>query len=458
VRRLLIRVERRRLLPAIIAVTLCFSAVLGMLTTSSSDRTDTAARESPNDNHSIPVRALALTAHDPIYIDGDAGFAAPNASTGVTRGSGTTADPYIIEGWNISSAPSYGICIQYADVHFVIQECYVRDSNESGGAAVSVDFCSNCTVRKCTCIGNEDSRSTGLGLWTSYGIILMGSHRGSLIDNSFSNNYYGIDLYASDNITVINNNCTSSERGIYVERCENVTFAGNTASDNYVGVESVDNRDMRILDNRLTANKCYGILIYGGRGYTVTRNEIGSNQWSGVNSERVTDSIFEGCEINSNGHFGLVLSLSHNVTISRNNLSYNWQGGIYLYDSSSVTIFHNNLVGTSLAADNGGGTENSWDHGYPDGGNYWSDYKGLDKKNGSSQDLPGDDGIGDVPYYVNESLKITDRYPLISRYGEKPVEKTNPLSTAGWLAVLAALAAVIAVSIAVVRRYLRSKA
>jgi len=36
-----------------------------------------------------------LTSHDPIYIEGNAGFTAAN---GVVAGSGTAGDPYIIEG------------------------------------------------------------------------------------------------------------------------------------------------------------------------------------------------------------------------------------------------------------------------------------------------------------------------------------------------------------------------
>ncbi len=44
-----------------------------------------------------------------------------------------------------------------------------------------------------------------------------------------------------------------------------------------------------------------------------------------------------------------------------------------------------------------------WDDGYPSGGNYWSDYKGVDA-NG--------DGIGDTPHVIDEYNK--DRYPLMA--------------------------------------------
>jgi hypothetical protein len=45
---------------------------------------------------------------------------------------------------------------------------------------------------------------------------------------------------------------------------------------------------------------------------------------------------------------------------------------------------------------------NSWDAGYPSGGNYWSDYSGVDSNL---------DGIGDTPYVIDSSN--VDHYPLV---------------------------------------------
>jgi hypothetical protein len=57
---------------------------------------------------------------------------------------------------------------------------------------------------------------------------------------------------------------------------------------------------------------------------------------------------------------------------------------------------------------------NVWDDGYPSGGNYWSDYKGIDVKSGPNQDQPRSDGIGDTPYVIDANNQ--DRYPLMNPY------------------------------------------
>jgi nitrous oxidase accessory protein NosD len=52
---------------------------------------------------------------------------------------------------------------------------------------------------------------------------------------------------------------------------------------------------------------------------------------------------------------------------------------------------------------------NTWDNGYPSGGNYWSDYNGTDFYSGIYQNATGSDGIGDTPYTMNANNQ--DRFP-----------------------------------------------
>src|SRR5438552_18247804 len=73
-----------------------------------------------------------------------------------------------------------------------------------------------------------------------------------------------------------------------------------------------------------------------------------------------------------------------------------------------------------------------WDDGYPSGGNFWSDYTGVDNCSGPNQDVcPDPDGIGDTPYTIDANN--SDRYPLIHLPGNDtvPPSVSNVAPTAG---------------------------
>ncbi len=134
----------------------------------------------------------------------------------------------------------------------------------------------------------------------------------------------------------------------------------------------------------------------------------------------------------SNSYISVQLGFSSNNSITNNNASNN-HGGVYLYSSENNTIVSNNFFsgyyGVSLNSGNNkiyhnsfilntvqavdDGNANEWDDGYPSGGNYWSDYSGVDFKSGPNQDIPGSDRIGDVPHQVSGSALNEDRYPLM---------------------------------------------
>jgi hypothetical protein len=55
---------------------------------------------------------------------------------------------------------------------------------------------------------------------------------------------------------------------------------------------------------------------------------------------------------------------------------------------------------------------NYWNDEYPSGGNYWSDYTGIDELQGPNQDVQGSDGIGDIPSCIPLGIN-KDAYPLM---------------------------------------------
>jgi nitrous oxidase accessory protein NosD len=81
-------------------------------------------------------------------------------------------------------------------------------------------------------------------------------------------------------------------------------------------------------------------------------------------------------------------------------------------DSHLTSIYKNNFVDNiQQVFYNSPLTTITWDKGYDYGGNYWSDYGGVDFYSGPAQDSPSSDGFGDTPYIIDESHQ--DNYPFM---------------------------------------------
>jgi len=85
--------------------------------------------------------------------------------------------------------------------------------------------------------------------------------------------------------------------------------------------------------------------------------------------------------------------------------------GIWVDKSSGNIIYKNKFIKnnyqTYIDLSN-----NTWNDGYPSGGNYWSDYIGTDAYSGPYQNETGPDGISDKPYAIDKNNQ--DNYPVIS--------------------------------------------
>ena len=118
------------------------------------------------------------------------------------------------------------------------------------------------------------------------------------------------------------------------------------------------------------------------------------------------------------GDFYVGIALYGNATdpsrynnIVGNNITDNFIG-INLHYSSDNRILHNNFENNTYSISDPDVSSNTWDDGYPSGGNYWSDYNGTDLNGGPYQNTTGSDGIGDKPYAINAGSK--DHYPLMA--------------------------------------------
>ncbi len=119
----------------------------------------------------------------------------------------------------------------------------------------------------------------------------------------------------------------------------------------------------------------------------------------------------------------------HNVTngLVQNSTLVSNRYGVRLFLDRFTDVFNNNFISNSVQADDNNGTENSWDNGYYGGGNYWSDYQGIDNCSGLNQKIcPSPDGIGDTPYRIPGNSNGGDYWPLMKPYLQDTTPPTWP--------------------------------
>jgi parallel beta-helix repeat protein len=220
------------------------------------------------------------------------------------------------------------------------------------------------------------------------------SNYNSVSGNNITANYqFGIGFGLSSNNSISGNNITNSGYGIILEDCLNNSISGNNITNSDSGIRLSNSSNNGIFENTLTYGSD-GIVLYDSSNYNV------------ISGNKIT-----------NNSAGIWLSFSsNNNSISANSVIYN-DDGVHLYHSSNNTIYHNNFINNTKQVSTVASLD-FWDGGYPSGGNYWSDYVGVDVKSGPSQNLPGSDGIGDTPYIIDANN--TDHYPLMNPYGAPP--------------------------------------
>lgn len=281
---------------------------------------------------------------------------------------------------------------------------------------------SNCTD---VIVENQNVSGGSVGFQISF------SSDNTIANNTASwNNVYGIGLLFSQNHTIINNNASSNSwgDGVYLYSSSNNTITNNTVFFNrWDGISLEQSSDHNIISNNTAStNNHYGIDLSDSDSNNITDN-IASNSQRGIYLVRSSGNLITSNNV-SNNQEGIFIWLSKNNTVANNIVSSNGRG-ISLQLSTNISVHHNNLIANTVQATDNNGNENSWDDGYPLGGNYWSDYTGVDGCSGPDQDVcPDPDGIGDESYVIDADSE--DRYPLMNPVA-LPSAPQNVQATAG---------------------------
>jgi len=211
-----------------------------------------------------------------------------------------------------------------------------------------------------------------------YGVLLFFGC--NVTGNIITDNGIGIySWYGHDNI-VSGNNITSNSIGVGLDLDTQSTIQENSISDNNVGISLSGSTHNRLISNEMADN---GIGVFVGLSSNnsllrnkITHSEIGIEFWFSTT----------------------------NNTVEENSIAEN-RYGIEVLEASGNCIYHNNFVNNTYSADVSSDSANTWDDGYPSGGNYWSDHNGIDADH---------DGIGDTPYIIDADNH--DNYPLIAPF------------------------------------------
>ncbi|MEM3696566.1 MAG: NosD domain-containing protein [Candidatus Bathyarchaeia archaeon] len=261
------------------------------------------------------------------------------------------------------------------------------------------------------------------------GILIAYTNNSKIQNNNLTSNDVGIRLLKLSNNTITQNSFQRNHGGIYLKSSLNNTISENTLEENgNIGIELGYSSNCTIFKNEIRGGDC-GIDLYYSSAI-ISQNKISVSYTCIVISDSSENLIYANNL--ANGEYGIEFSNASKNIVYQNNITSNEYGiyaysetndniiyentiannteGIRLEESENNIIYHNNFLNNTQQVSSDG-APNTWDNGYPSGGNYWSDHTGVDEKSGLNQDEIGSDGISDSPYGINENN--TDRYPLM---------------------------------------------
>ncbi len=237
------------------------------------------------------TRVTTITDHDPIVIADDGMWF--YQESGVTSGSGSENDPFIISNWFIDgNGVSDCIMIENTVSHFIIENCILVGATGSG---------------RC-------------------GIDLFNVENGQLRNNECNTSQYGIRIEYSSNIILKNNTCNSNERsGIVIRDSPSTTLNNNTCNSNVDGGIQLGSKSP---SSTLTNNTCnsnqFGIIV--------------TSDYCTLNSN----------DCNNNTDTGIYVGGSDYCTLSSNTCDNNTNLGINVYNFCEYTTLNNNTCYNSL--------------------------------------------------------------------------------------------------------------
>jgi parallel beta-helix repeat protein len=316
------------------------------------------------------------------------------------NGSGTLADPYLIENLLIDTDESSGIYIIDTTKSFLINNCYVIA--EDYGISIYDTAAETVRIENCYVMARDS------------GIQILNATAGTIkiekcTISPFCNG--GIYMFRTSNATIIYNrleNSLTSKTGIKLTGNFS-TIAHNYITGYYVGI-STSKGNNEIYNNTVISAFQTGIQIGQGDNYQIYNNTCTFNE-HGITLSSSSNSVIFNNSCSFNTEVGLRLHICFSCEIRYNWFEANDQFGVVLaYQSSNNIIHHNAFIdngqGSSQAFE--GPTNSSFNNLWYDPvaleGNYWSNWDGK-----GSYDIGGTDSADLYPLSSYEGLFEIDR-------------------------------------------------
>ena len=200
--------------------------------------------------------------------------------------------------------------------------------------------------------------------------------------------YLGVDYVTCTNNIIFKNNGT----GIYIiNQANDLIIKGNDISNNtksgifsfIVGGLYYDNS---FLNNNITNNGEYGMLLWGSQDNIISDNLIENN---GILGDYEGISVFTNTDNNN---------FTNNRILDNQYIGFRSGGA-----AEDNLIFNNTFSGNGINAQDNSSLINFWNNSV--NGNFWDDYGGYD--------INGD-GIGETPYNITGSAGVLDNQPQTS--------------------------------------------